>query len=557
MENNMLEGVEEDRIERARKRGKAYQCLRCYSREGKRTVDIKCRIEDHIMKMHLALEEVPFYCKLCSFRCQKKEQLLQHVSGYSRHVLLAAKYKIIDHSQCLVENRQPHVFGPQDYRVLTATDSLLHFLGVQPKGSVTSPPVPTSTQETWTAQAIHKQTLAVTPSNKNVATADNCLVMRTAPTVLQGDLLRTPSVSTENGSHFTMATPVQNPPDQQNFASQLTAFLQSMLAPQSINMQGEHQETLSNTLSVSDSYLDQTGGISSSGTIVTMTESYQPSAANSTESSTEKTAQYIPTPMDKINVKQNIDKGTTVKPKKAETFVLNDTEEDVLDLEDDDHMSLASAGKRKYESEDPLEEIKNAKPKTELPVNMEELSTKALVNEVGKFRESVEKNTMVATKLEKSLVENNDMLAKLTEAINRFKTIAEENEIEERRREERRRAWETRRDEEFMRELSKIRRIMDRDCKKKEQQTGADRDSKKRDERTGGADRDSKKNELRRANRDCREEHRSKSPDRKMVDRTNTKDDQNKENNKRDSVLHKSYTRHTLQSYYEKRNNRH
>ena len=318
-------------------------------------------------------------------------------------------------------------FGPQDYRVLTATDSLLHFLGVQEKGSVTSPPVPTSTQETWTAQSIPKQTLAVTPSNQNVATADNSLTIKTVPTVLQGDLLRTSSASTENGSHFTMATPVQNPPDQQNFASQLTAFLQSMLAPQVVPIKGEHQETLSNTLSESNSDLGQTGGIGSSGTIATMTESYQPSAANSTESSTEKTAQYIPTPMGNITSKQSIDKGVTLKPKKTETFVLNDTEEDVLDLEDDDHMSLASAGKRKYESEDPLEEIKNAKPKTELPVNMEELSTKALVTEVGKFRESVEKNTMVATKLEKSLVENNYMLAKLTEAINRFKTVAEEN----------------------------------------------------------------------------------------------------------------------------------
>ena len=365
------------------------------------------------MKMHLALEEVPFYCKLCSFRCQKKEQLLQHVSGYSRHVLLAAKYKIIDHSQCLVENRQPHVFGPQDFRVLTATDSLLYFLGVQAKGSVTSTPVPTSTQETWTAQAIPMHKVAVTPSNQNVATADNSLTIKTVPTVLQGDLLRTPSASTENGSHFTMVTPVQKPPDQQNFASQLTAFLQSMLAPQVIPIQSEPQGTLSNTLSVSDSDLGQIGGISSSGTISTMTECYQPSATNSTELSVEKTAQYIPTQMDKIK-----DKGTTVKPKKAETFVLNDTEEDILDLEDDDHVSLASVGKRKYESEDPLEEIINAKPKTELPVNMEELSTKALVTEVGKFRESVEKNTMVATKLEKSLVENNYMLAKLTEAIN-------------------------------------------------------------------------------------------------------------------------------------------
>ena len=264
--------------------------------------------------------------------------------------------------------------------------------------------MPTSTQETWTAQAIPKQTLAVIPSNENVATADNSLVMRTAPTVLQGDPLRTPLVSTENGSHFTMATPVQNLSDQQNFASQLTPFLQSMLAPQSITTQGEHQETLSNNISVSDSDLGQTGGISSSETvknyaispaIATMTECYQPSATSSAElvnSSTKKTAQYIPTPMDKIKANQNIDIGTTVKPKKAETFVLNDTEEDVLDLEDDDLMSLASAGKRKYESEDPLEEIKNAKPKRELPVNMEELSTKALVTEVGKFCESVEKN---------------------------------------------------------------------------------------------------------------------------------------------------------------------
>ena len=228
-------------------------------------------------------------------------------------------------------------------------------------------------------------------ANASRDTADNSVTIKTVPTVLQGDLLRTPSVSTENGSHFTMATPVQNPPDQQKFASQLTAFLQSMLAPQVIPIQSEPQGTLSNTLAVSDSEIGQIEGISSSGTIATMTESYQPSAANSTESSTEKTAQYIPTPMDTITAKQSMDKGVTVKPKKTKTFVLNDTEEDVLDLEDDDHMSLASAGKRKYESEDPLKEIKNAKPKTEQPVNMEELSTKALVTEVGKFRESVKR----------------------------------------------------------------------------------------------------------------------------------------------------------------------
>ena len=98
--------------------------------------------------------------------------------------------------------------------------------------------------------------------------------------------------------------------------------------------------------------------------IATMTECYQPSATSSAElinSCTEKTVQN-----------QSIDKGASVKPKMAKTFVLNDKEEDVLDLEDGDHMSLESAGKRMYETEYPLEEIKNAKPKREPPVNMDE-----------------------------------------------------------------------------------------------------------------------------------------------------------------------------------------
>lgn len=56
------------------------------------------------MNMHVALEEVPFYCKLCMFRCQRKDQLVAHVTKYKRHVDMAAKSKIIDHSQCLLQN---------------------------------------------------------------------------------------------------------------------------------------------------------------------------------------------------------------------------------------------------------------------------------------------------------------------------------------------------------------------------------------------------------------------------------------------------------------------
>ena len=81
------------------------------------------------------------------------------------------------------------------------------------------------------------------------------------------------------------------------------------------------------------------------------------SSAELINSSTEKIIQYISTPMDNIKVNQSIYKGASVKPKMAETFALNNTEENVLDLIGDGHMSLESAGKRK--------------PKRKLPVNME------------------------------------------------------------------------------------------------------------------------------------------------------------------------------------------
>ena len=83
------------------------------------------------MKRHLALEEVPFYCKLCLLRCQRKDQLVTHVTKYKRHVDMAAKSNIIDHSPCLVQNAKPHVMGPLDYKPLTAEESLQHFLGIR------------------------------------------------------------------------------------------------------------------------------------------------------------------------------------------------------------------------------------------------------------------------------------------------------------------------------------------------------------------------------------------------------------------------------------------
>ena len=131
MEQELSVFEDQEKVERAKKRGKAWQCLHCHNNSQKRWVDIKCRVEDHIMKYHLALEEVPFYCRLCWFRCQRQDQLVGHVTKYKRHVELATQGQITDHSSYLIKNAQPHVMGPLDYSPLTAEESLRHFLGIR------------------------------------------------------------------------------------------------------------------------------------------------------------------------------------------------------------------------------------------------------------------------------------------------------------------------------------------------------------------------------------------------------------------------------------------
>ena len=131
MEQELSVFEDQEKVERAKKRGKAWQCLHCHNNSQKRWVDIKCRVEDHIMKYHLALEEVPFYCRLCWFRCQRQDQLVGHVTKYKRHVELATQGQVTDHSSYLIKNAQPHVMGPLDYSPLTAEESLRHFLGIR------------------------------------------------------------------------------------------------------------------------------------------------------------------------------------------------------------------------------------------------------------------------------------------------------------------------------------------------------------------------------------------------------------------------------------------
>ncbi|MCG8077512.1 MAG: hypothetical protein JAY75_14905, partial [Candidatus Thiodiazotropha taylori] len=234
IESLVAAGLDSDKIARARKRGIAYQCLVC-ERVGARTVNIKCRLEDHFMRRHMLEEEIPFRCRLCGFMCLRRDQMLNHTTVYSRHILAVTKQKIADVTPYLVESQRPHVFGPGDYKALTQMESLVHFLGV----------VDDSQQQTITSPVLLNSASTVSafrpiPASTAVATVVPSLVPvgGIGSTLLPGQVpINLPSASTTKAQ---MLLPGDTPltAGQPDLTNQLTAVLEAIakLVPDS---QGE------------------------------------------------------------------------------------------------------------------------------------------------------------------------------------------------------------------------------------------------------------------------------------------------------------------------------
>ena len=121
-------GYSKEAIDRARKRGAAYQCQRCYNKNGTKVVNIKCRMEEHIVKYHMPKEEAPCRCVLSGFTCLKYEHLLNHVTVNTKHGQMVVKYLIADNRLYLWKNPNQYKFGAE-YFVYSQVASLLYFLG--------------------------------------------------------------------------------------------------------------------------------------------------------------------------------------------------------------------------------------------------------------------------------------------------------------------------------------------------------------------------------------------------------------------------------------------
>ena len=138
-------------IERAKKRGRAYMCLMCETLTGEKRISELGPMEDHILKNHVSRDRVPFFCRLCTFKCQTRYQMEHHVKVYPRHKVAADQMGVTrdKEHEWMVESPAPYKIGDADMRKFSQEESILFFLRKQAgelMPNVRAPQMPAPTQ---------------------------------------------------------------------------------------------------------------------------------------------------------------------------------------------------------------------------------------------------------------------------------------------------------------------------------------------------------------------------------------------------------------------------
>ena len=78
----------------------------------------------HVLKHHVPMDQVPFSCSLCMFRCQEQKTLVEHIRKYNRHVEAELKLGFQpNYTEILNKSANPHVIGDSDMVQLDREES--------------------------------------------------------------------------------------------------------------------------------------------------------------------------------------------------------------------------------------------------------------------------------------------------------------------------------------------------------------------------------------------------------------------------------------------------
>lgn len=111
------------------KRGLAYQCLRCHMPEV--YIAERSRVEAHLWKRHLPLDQAPYFCTLCLYRSTDYRSLANHIKSFQPHInhrnSLAKEGKFLGEEMYLKASTNTHMFNynpaEPDYRQLRPVES--------------------------------------------------------------------------------------------------------------------------------------------------------------------------------------------------------------------------------------------------------------------------------------------------------------------------------------------------------------------------------------------------------------------------------------------------
>ena len=99
-------------MERAKK--SAYMYVACHNRMGERRVGELEPMQDRVLKTHVSRDRVPYYCRLCTFKCQTKQQMDRHTRHFIRYMTMASVRAIVNHAEWQVESPVPFKIGEKD-----------------------------------------------------------------------------------------------------------------------------------------------------------------------------------------------------------------------------------------------------------------------------------------------------------------------------------------------------------------------------------------------------------------------------------------------------------
>ena len=465
-------GGDVENREKARRRGRAYQCMHCYHKEGQKVIDVKYRMEDHILRLHMTLEQAPFYCKLCFFRCFKWEQLVDHITSYRRHIAMAHKGNVVNHSDFLVRNTQAYKISQLDYCALSAEDSINHFLSVSRAAEAAKKELPLAVRQClpdldlYSVGATDQLNAEYVPTPvANIST----LVESKDPFFLDQPIHAIPCKSTDDDLQEPVA------PIEQNYFPQ--DFLDNQ---EEVNVTEEKNSNMEglNLYCGSGNY-----SVSTEGNLVS--KESDPCVRSYNASTKDKVVMKEIDPCVgsfNISTKQNdvleesdpsVGNDIVSDSRRVHMFGNQEGEENIMDqlLPVEDVLVTPVRKRSLDESEKPL-----PLPKKLKDVDVRDMSERTLVEVVGKLTEVIEKNNRALRRMEDLMVDNTCVMAKVVEAMTRLKRTIEESERQE-RREERRHEYEERRDAERRWEDERRRREEDR---RKESRRQEEKENKQR-----------------------------------------------------------------------------